>query len=58
MMGILLKQTGDLDGAIPELKEAIRLDPDTPGPTIPWGKFCASKEINRQVRKCSQRGRA
>ena len=32
MLGTALKQKGDLDGAIPALREAIRLEPANPGP--------------------------
>jgi Flp pilus assembly protein TadD len=43
MLGILLKETGDLDGAVPELKEAIRLDPTTPGPYNTLGQILRIK---------------
>ncbi len=43
MLGIVLKQSGDLDGAIPELKEAIRLDPSTPGPYNTLGQILRIK---------------
>ena len=43
MLGIVLKQTGDLDGALAELKEAIRLDPTTPGPFNTLGQILRIK---------------
>jgi Flp pilus assembly protein TadD len=43
MLGITLKQNGDLDAAIPELKEAIRLDPTTPGPFNTLGQILRIK---------------
>ena len=43
MLGITLKQSGDLDAAIPELKEAIRLDPTTPGPFNTLGQILRIK---------------
>ena len=43
MLGIALKQNGDLDAAIPELKEAIRLDPTTPGPYNTLGQILRIK---------------
>ena len=43
MLGIVLKQTGDLDGALTELKEAIRLDPTTPGPFNTLGQILRIK---------------
>jgi Flp pilus assembly protein TadD len=43
MLGILLKQTGQLDAAISELKEAIRLDPTTPGPFNTLGQILRMK---------------
>jgi Flp pilus assembly protein TadD len=43
MLGIVLKQSGDLDGAIAELKEAIRLDPTTPGPFNTLGQILRQK---------------
>ena len=32
MLGTALRQTGDLEGAAAALEEAIRLNPETPGP--------------------------
>ncbi len=43
MLGIVLKQTGDLDGALPELHDSIRLDPSTPGPFNTRGQILRIK---------------
>jgi Flp pilus assembly protein TadD len=43
MLGIVLKQTGELDAALPELKQAIRLDPSTPGPFNTLGQILRIK---------------
>jgi Flp pilus assembly protein TadD len=43
MLAITLKQSGDLDAAIPELREAIRLDPTTPGPYNTLGQILRIK---------------
>jgi Flp pilus assembly protein TadD len=43
MLGIVLKQSSDLDAALPELREAIRLDPSTPGPFNTLGQILRIK---------------
>jgi cytochrome c-type biogenesis protein CcmH/NrfG len=43
MLGIALKESGDPDGALAELKESIRLDPTTPGPFNTMGQILRQK---------------
>jgi Flp pilus assembly protein TadD len=43
MLGTLLKQTGELDAARQALLEAIRLNPDTPGPFNMLGQILRVK---------------
>jgi Flp pilus assembly protein TadD len=43
IVGIGFKQTDDLDTALPELQEAIRLDPSTPGPFNTLGQILRIK---------------
>ncbi len=54
MLGIVLKQSGDLDSALAELKEAIRLDPNTPGPYNTIGQILRIKAISKAARKRSR----
>jgi Flp pilus assembly protein TadD len=43
MLGTTLKQSGKAEEAIPELREAIRLDPSTPGPYNTLGQILRTK---------------
>jgi predicted Zn-dependent protease len=43
MLGIVLKQDGHPEDAIPELKEAIHLDPANPGPWNTLGQILRVK---------------
>ena len=43
MLGIALKQQGDPDGALRELREAIRLDASSPGPYNTIGQILRQK---------------
>ena len=43
MLGIALKQNGDSDGALAELRESIRLDPSSPGPYNTIGQILRLK---------------
>ena len=43
MLGIVLKQSGDLNDALSELREAVRLDPTTPGPFNALGQILRIK---------------
>ena len=43
MLGTALKQKGDLEGAVTALRDAIRLDPENPGPYNTLGQVLRMK---------------
>jgi tetratricopeptide (TPR) repeat protein len=56
MLGIALKQSGDLDGALTELKESVRLDPTTPGPYNTMGQILRTKGDKQASEEAFQTG--
>jgi cytochrome c-type biogenesis protein CcmH/NrfG len=56
MLGTVLKQSGNLDGAASALRTAIRLDPDNPGPYNTLGQVLQQKGEPEASRQAFQEG--